>query len=508
MNIKDSHTLKKNKIPHSDYILLLAISIIGGLFIVIATGPYGVGISADSVTYISVSRNFTSGLGLLDYNMNPLVSYPPMYSILVSVFSNLLNKDPIQTIPFLNAILFAATIFLSGIFLKNTFQNRAVYLLGLIPLLFSASYLRVFTMAWTEPLFIVITIGYFLILQKYLDTKRLSQLIWLSIVITLACLTRYVGITLYLCTIICQIFLINQTISDRIKHLTIVSIIPGLTFASWLFRNNFLTGSMTGSRMISNYSLVDNLISAIDTLLSWFLPERLTESRYIYPFLVIFFLGNLYLIIKNRKLLQVFISSLYKPIVVFIIIYLGFLLLTSQTSFWQLIDNRYLTPIYLPVAAIFYTYVLVLYSFFVIGSNKPMRSIPVFLFIIWLIFSIYTSIGVIKTHFFEGSGYSSKIWRSGQMINFISTQLSDYELYSNGIEVIYFITGTQSKSLPTRPNIDEIKDAISNQNACFLWFNNIDWRKYYYHPNEIAEHFGLKNKVQLDDGTIYCTTKN
>ena len=508
MNIKDSHTLKFNKIPHSDYILLIAMSIIGGIIIVIATGPYGVGISADSVTYISVSRNFTSGFGLLDYNMDPLIVSPPMYPILVSLLSNLLNKDPIESIPMLNAILFAATVFLSGIFLKNTFQNKAVYLLGLIPILFSASYLRVFTMAWTEPLFIVITIGYFLILQKYLDTKRLSQLVWLSIVITLACLTRYVGITLYFCTIICQIFLINQTLRDRIKHLTIVSIIPGLTLASWLFRNNFLTGSMTGSRMRSNYSLVDNLISAIDTLFSWFLPERLTESRYIYPFLVIFFLGNLFLIIKNRKLLQVFFGSLYKPIVVFIIIYLGFLLLTSQTSFWQLIDNRYLTPIYLPVIAIFLTYVLVLFSFFVIGKDKPIRSIPFFLVIIWLFFNIYTSLGVTKTHFIEGSGYSSKIWRSGQMSNFISTQLSDYELYSNGKEVIYLINGTQSKSLPIRPNINEIKDAISNQKVCFLWFNNIDWRKYYYHPNEIAEYFRLENKVQLDDGTIYCTTKN
>jgi len=67
------------KIPIKYKLFLIIPSLIAAGIILLATSHFGVGVSSDSVTYISVARNIVKGIGLVDYAGANLISFPPLY---------------------------------------------------------------------------------------------------------------------------------------------------------------------------------------------------------------------------------------------------------------------------------------------------------------------------------------------------------------------------------------------------------------------------------------------
>ncbi|HEX5942577.1 MAG TPA: hypothetical protein VFY66_09880, partial [Anaerolineales bacterium] len=72
---------------HSKTRYWLFLSTLAGIAIVlggIATSRYGAGVSSDSTKYLSVAQNLLAGNGLYDHRGLPLLSWPPLYSILLA----------------------------------------------------------------------------------------------------------------------------------------------------------------------------------------------------------------------------------------------------------------------------------------------------------------------------------------------------------------------------------------------------------------------------------------
>ncbi len=57
------------------------------------TSSYGIHTGPDSALYFSAAYHIKEGLGVLDYRYLPVTRYPPLYSLMLALFSRLAGID-------------------------------------------------------------------------------------------------------------------------------------------------------------------------------------------------------------------------------------------------------------------------------------------------------------------------------------------------------------------------------------------------------------------------------
>src|SRR6185436_14554193 len=113
--------------------------ILGG----IATARYGAGVSSDSVKYMAVAQNILDGNGLYDHRGWPLLSWPPLYSIILAGLAWLTRMDVFILAWYLNILLLGVNLILSGVILQRVFVDKPLYAyLGSLFIFMSISSLR------------------------------------------------------------------------------------------------------------------------------------------------------------------------------------------------------------------------------------------------------------------------------------------------------------------------------------------------------------------------------
>ena len=115
---------------HSKTRYWLFLSTLAGIAIVlggIATSRYGAGVSSDSTKYLSVAQNLLAGNGLYDHRGLPLLSWPPLYSILLAGLSLLTGGDVFVAGWYFNIFLLGLNLFLSGVIFYRVFADKLFY---------------------------------------------------------------------------------------------------------------------------------------------------------------------------------------------------------------------------------------------------------------------------------------------------------------------------------------------------------------------------------------------
>lgn len=501
-------------------LFLVLLSLIGAIIILFSTSHFGVGVSPDSVLYISVARNIIKGVGFVDFHGSPLITYPPLYPTILASISFIIGKDPVSTDRILNVILFGIIIYLSGLlFAKYLVRPPFLAFLGTISVLVSVPIIPVVLMAWSEPPFICFVLLYLFFLESYLSKQTFYSLLLLSISVSLACLTRYVGIII-IPTGMASIFIFSKNnLKVKLRHLLFFILITALPISVWVLRNYFLSGTLFGPREISTYSYYQNIAAVFNNMLEWYLPENIALSL---PLLVLicaivaFIIGVEFRVVwgKAKKYLAV-----YGPLLTYILIYTGFLIISSRTAFWQIIDNRYLSPIFIPVTILLILFAEVIFSSLPTHLSQRITNICLGMIIaISLIYPAVTSISFIENQFPLGLGYASKYWEDSETIQYIlkhQTLGSACTIYSNGSDVLYLFAKLNVKSTPEKSSGATVIARISTLNgiwpqegnACIVQFDAITWRDYLFSPSELMTVSNLERVIKFDDGAIYFVSR-
>jgi hypothetical protein len=128
---------------------------------------YGLGITNDSVNYVNASLSIMEGMKKADGM--PYTEWPPLFSLLLSI-SNLIH---INTLDFakllLGAVYIASTMLL---FLKTNVKTKAEYLTSVILLIFSAPFIQMHVLVWSEPIFMLLILINVSLLKKYTTTNN------------------------------------------------------------------------------------------------------------------------------------------------------------------------------------------------------------------------------------------------------------------------------------------------------------------------------------------------
>lgn len=502
--------------------LIGLLGLCGTFFIQFLTDSNGVGVSPDSVAYISVARNLSNGEGFITYDGYPFLLQPPLYPILLSVTNTIFSVDPLHSAGLLNSILFGLIIIGTGFFLLKHLKSLALSLFGTIVVLVSYILMQSALLALSEMLFIFFLIMYLNLFDRYEQKADLTSLILFSISVSLAFLTRYTGIVLILTGALGILFWGNSSMKEKYQHLFIFLLITVTPTGIWIFRNLILSGTFVGERGVSSFTFETNLRLLFDVMLKWFYKVQIDTIQVI-PLMsvitIVIFIGVIYLIRLKRTDYPKYLLKAV-PIFLFALFYIMLIVISSTTTAYDKISTRLLSPVFIPVVILLFMGFDQFNTRLKSGLKHIFISTIFFISIGYWIHHQVTHTAYIVTDFISRSGeeYSSDIWKNNSIINFLNNHneiKNSYSFYSNAPEAVYILTNLETKWSPqktvynsTLPIINDamLKNLWYDKNEiCLIWFNSIN-RKFLFTIDELHKSAVLKKIIQLKDGDIYIVS--
>jgi len=250
----------------------------------------------------------------------------------------------------------------------------------------------------------------------------------------------------------------------------------------WIFRNYLLTGEPFGVREHSIFTIKHALVSIHTVLWSWFTPTRLLDygSLIIFTSLLILILFIIVYssIWKSQKIRFLSINSA----LIFVIIYSLFLALSSGIIGFDKIDDRLMSPVYIPIVFLICFF---LEPFFLkLTNHLNPKLTKVFIGVFFLLLAsvpaqvTYTSI---QNHIANGAGFTSKFWRERGLVSYINQHNviePQFNVFSNFPDALYILTDIKSKKIFSRKylNVEALNINMSSNEipSYLIWFNEKD----------------------------------
>lgn len=199
-------------------------------------GPY----VSDSFYFISAARNLVVGRGLYDFAGDPLVSWPPLYPLLLAA-SGLGVFDPSRLAGPLNAILLGFTVFFVGRYLRHRFQSPFLVAWTCMALALAVPLVDAAALVVAEPLFILLATLALIWTDRFLDHGRKSALFGAAIFAALAWQTSHLGIAVAIAAVL-LLFLRRDLSPRRTAGEVAIFLLVAATPVVLLWLRNYLLG--------------------------------------------------------------------------------------------------------------------------------------------------------------------------------------------------------------------------------------------------------------------------
>ena len=356
--------MKKNRLWLAASILLSCLGV--GLILYYTRMIPGVG--GDSVQYVMGAENILEGNGYARFSgegqTRPITGFPPLYSIVLAGVG-LTGIDLFDGARLLNAILFGGSVFLTSLLIWSHVRSIWPALIGGALVLPALSLVEIHGMVMTEPLFIFLMLLAIYSLTRYLSTPKIFYLILASLTISLATMTRYVGLGLLTAGGISILLLSRSAWKRRLIDCVILSGFTFLPLYFWLRRNAMVSGTTVNRELI--YHPMDSTLMRVflAEVLSWFAPRILGLSRPVrnvlvlllaVPWPALYYFQEFRAVIKEKKHPEKDFWSLPWVLALYVVSYIAILIVNST-----LLDAgttlgappRYLAPIFVAIVMIF-----------------------------------------------------------------------------------------------------------------------------------------------------------
>ncbi|MDP4129345.1 MAG: hypothetical protein Q8939_04220 [Bacteroidota bacterium] len=485
----------------------LIAAVIGFLIIQTFSRHSGIGVSPDSVTYISAARHLLEGHGFRAFDDFPVVDFPAGYPFFLAGVSFFTRLDPLQYGALLNGFLFGTLIYLCGTVMNGFYHTSKWYKrVMLCCLILSPALLEVYSMLWSETLFLLLMMLFTIAIKKYLEKPGTKWLLISAALVSLACVTRYAAIVLVGIGLFLIFFEGRPSFGRRIRHCLYFGMVSVLLLLVNLIRNETITHLATGARQKSNHSLMPNIQYFGDVLSDWLLIDRKPGvSIFITGIaLAIFILAMLWCYFRRKT------ERRYEYILAATgLFYCLFMLISASLSRYEQFTSRLLSPMYIPL--------LWSTSFwipsFVSGKVKPVKllytglalAVAAFFLNIELSEAYETYDGVKDAGI---PGYFEDPFPQSEIVQFLEQYKPEfkpgYRIYSNAGDAVYLFTGLPARLLPQWVFPDEIRKYYQEKNNYLVWFNDVD------NPDMLNEQTVIRNKgmiliKKLQDGAVFVT---
>ena len=482
----------------------LLASIAGCLFLYYFTRHSGIGVSPDSVNYLSAANNIRDHFSFTDFNGKPLVDFPLGYPVFLATASFLSGQSPIQVVPLLNGIFFSAVILLTSMIINGYQKTSPLYkTLFLALLACSPCLLEVYSIVWSETLFLFLIMLFIVSMRNYFRSHSTNSLLLVAIVVAMAFVTRYAGISLLVTGGFLILFDGELGTAKKVKHLLLFGMVGSTLVTINLVRNKYAAGHITGVREKAIRSLSDNFHQIGATIADWLPFVRGHEQPATCIFMVILLYGIFLLI--NRSLQQPFFQSYETIVGCFFVMYALFIIGIATVSRFENLSGRLLSPMYIPLLLVGSSWVIS----YLQNSIRLKRSMLLILVLI-----IYA--GFQYNHYqlnaeaWEGikdagiPGYTEDSWTQSPAVAFIKKNKDKYTapVFANANDAVYFLSGIHAMPLPHKEIQPEIDAFLQYPSFYLVWFTDGE-NPDLINLTFIKQHKTLVSVEELEGGAVY-----
>lgn len=483
---------------------LIISSAVAAAAVLLLTDRFGPGMSPDSAFYYSAARSLVAGTGFRTFDGGVYALWPPAFPVLLAL-GEWIGAGVHETARWVNALSHAGTAVLGSLHVAATLRRRSVAWAVAGAIAFAPPLVRVATMAWSEPLFILSSVGSLVALHRYRRSGRNWTLALAIFAAALAALTRYIGITVVLSGAIVIAFSgsgrrLNLRGALRFGALALAPLLV------WMMRNLNETGSVTGPRssdlpagdqsiFVSDAAAVGALLLAMIAVASLVLAHRLPAT------------GT----VTDRE--GVVTAAIHAT---FSLVYLLALLPLSAAGASNPIDYRLLSPL-IPSA-------LIVATLLGVGAvpRLPRRHAvaaraSIALGVLGATVAVAPSaIRESRSMLSLGAGgYSSPGWAGSPLLRHIRGRGGDALIYSNAAEGVYLWGGGTVVPLPRKyegfsrridpdSRIDLCRTlAGSAQPVLLAWFHHAPYAGGMYTPGDLQAFADVDPLAQFRDGRLY-----
>ena len=451
---------------------------IAGFFVIQALCAYGgIGVSPDSVVYISTAQNIHDHGVINDFTNMPVMDFPAFYPIFLSSLLFLTGRSVVTFGPVLDGLLFALLIGVCG-WMMNRFSrvSRGYTFILLLFILGSPCLLEVYSMIWSETLYILLTLFFFIGCYQYFQTHRLSWLLFIGVLAGLSCVTRYAGVSLV--GLGGVLMLCDGGLRwnwKKIGHMALYGFVSLSFLTLNLYRNYRLTETLTGYREKGVTSLNINIFNFGSVLCDWlpFFNERYQLASLVAWVFILLITGIfLYRLVRKTGFFS------YDTIALgYFVLYTLFILYTATVSRFQDLDSRLLSPLFLP---------------WLWGSTiwipAALQRCPVR----WrkgaIVLSLVAAVCFLKgewhawaanwegIHYAGIPGYSENTWRNSETMAYVRAHRDSLQnagtVYSDAFEGLWFLGGVRAELIAHKDNPEDIRYMMKEDHFTVIWFDD------------------------------------
>ena len=173
----------------------LAVLTLATILLVRGSQLISTALDGDSGNYLFTAQSILDGTGITTPSGEALTIFPPGYPLLLAAIASL-GIDLTTAATLINLISITLTITGTYLLARLSLGGRLLPLIAVTILATSGATIRVFSNAWTEPIFIVLMLAILILLVQVTKKKLLSWpvAITIGILISLATTLRFVGL--------------------------------------------------------------------------------------------------------------------------------------------------------------------------------------------------------------------------------------------------------------------------------------------------------------------------
>ncbi len=469
--------------------------------VLLITSRFGPGLSPDSAYYLSAARSFAAGRGIVTFEGEPMVSWPPLFSVLLATGS-IFGADPLPFARFLNAATFGTAILLGGFLLARALRSLTVAVAAAFGIAVSPL-LPVSLRVWSEPVFAVLTLVLAVCLARFLRSGARAALAACCIVSALTCLQRYIGVA-FILPVFALISFFPATIpwQRRLRRAGLFVSCALTPLCVWVARNYVLTQTLTGlglGRSVNLTAFLSNFVALFSGVAEVLLPVIPTASG----------LWVLFPVLLAAAAFSSVRDVVREPEARSVVLLTG----TGLTLGYLLSLALLLTPDYhdsisrllTPIAPLLLLVVVVCLERGAIRLLRryPKRAVSLVVFVIVIVgFSLRLVhlIPACRDWYDNGNGvYDGVEWRNSRLLDWLRANPLEGSLYSNDPAAIYLLTGMSARMSPRRtqdPSASGIRPGDK-----LVWFRRVN-RPYLYTVEELCQFFVLEEIAFVGEGGV------
>src|SRR5688572_6218281 len=500
---------------------LLALAIVASILCGVATSRYGAGVSSDSTKYLSVAQNLLEGNGLYDHRGLPLLSWPPLYSILLAGLSLATGADVFVAGWYFNAFLLGLNVFLSGVIFYRVFPNRPLYTyLASIFVFLSLSSLRIHATISSDPFYLTLTLGLLIAVDGYIKQRSYRSFAWMVLFSMLAPMLRYVGLAITATAGLVILIENRKSLRTFLRDGFVLGILSILPIAWWLVVHNMRTHGSLWGLSSQPVDVGENISLAFTKMLHWFVPYMsFLMPILMRPWIPLGVLAfGLFLLNRNHTengrawAQSLMLPSVYPTLIYAAVYFIALALTVITQDHRDLFSDRYYVILLVPIAIfIFLTFDKLVLPHLNFSRMQP-QIVLLLIFVLWSVYPLHSTGEYLFEAIRQGepSGanmFNNRMYREmpvvAQMLK-ISTEWPQEILYSNYVDAVWFYT---RKPVSLLPFVND--DALTvyagwphDQPGYIIWFEPNEY-KHYLSPQKIAEFADVKLVYEGKGGQIY-----